>query len=549
MSSSVDSLVTSELLARLLKNRNITEDEEISRYLLPDYERDLHDPYLYNDMEKAVRRIVYAVENGESLIIYGDYDCDGIPGSVVLHDFFKKAGYDKVRVYIPHRHNEGYGLNKEAISSFASEGVTLLITVDSGITDVEEVAHAHSLGIDVIITDHHLPQAVLPPAYAILNAKRVDNTYPFEWLCGAGVAFKLVQALMQDDFFTISPGWEKWLLDVVGIATIADMVPLIGENRVLATYGLKVLRQTRRPGLLHLLRKVRLAPDNIREDTIGFDIGPRINSASRLDIPMNGFRLLATRNTVEAGMMAAHLESLNSKRKRLVRKAIAEAESLEIGDVPIVVVGSHDWPVGIVGLIAGRLVERYNRPVFVWGSGGSSGEVRGSCRSDGTVNLVALMEAAETGTFTHFGGHEVAGGFGLLVAEIEQLAERLAAAYKKVPIGDPSSIDSVHIDGDLNIDDVTEETLAVINKCAPFGEGNPRPHFVFKSVPLLSKETFGKTGTHVKLIAQTKQGPVTCIQFFNDMLPVGETASFVGSIEESFFGHKRELRVRIHEFI
>ena len=456
---SPDLVSTPELLDTLLRNRGITTEEDRGRFLTPSYEEDLHDPYLYNDMEKAIERIVAAISNKEHIIIYGDYDCDGIPGSVTFHDFFKKIGYDRAQVYIPHRHNEGYGLNMRAINTFVDAGVTLLITVDSGIADVAEVTHASERGIDVIITDHHLPQETLPPAFAILNAKRADNTYPDPWLCGAGVAFKVVQALVLRDEFDIPKGWEKWLLDVVGIATIADMVPLTGENRALAHFGLRVLRQTRRPGILQLLRKIRLPAHSLKEDNVGFDIGPRINVASRLDIPLNGFKLLATRNSVEAGTLVSHLESLNNKRKRLVRKAIAQAEELEIGDEPVVVVGSDEWPVGIVGLIAGRLVERFERPVFVWGVGESNDEVRGSCRSDGRVNLVALMEAAEPGTFTQFGGHEAAGGFALKRDDIGKLVDRLTAAYERTPLLEMSDTPSVHIDGELSIDDVTEETL------------------------------------------------------------------------------------------
>jgi len=236
------------LMQELLYFRGIGTAEEAFHFLKPDYEEHLHDPFLLPDMEKAVVRILRAIENNEKVVIYSDYDMDGGPGGVILHDFFKKIGYEHFQNYIPHRHEEGYGLNVPAIEQFAKDGATLLITVDCGITDAEQVHVANELGIDVIITDHHLPAKQLPEAHAIINPKRKDSTYPFDGLCGAGVAFKVVQALIQKGNFELKEGWEKWLLDMAGLATIADMVPLRGENRALAHFGLAVLRKSPRPG-------------------------------------------------------------------------------------------------------------------------------------------------------------------------------------------------------------------------------------------------------------------------------------------------------------
>ncbi len=233
------------LVQTLLNNRGIVTQGAAEKFLNPNYERDIYDPFLMLNMERAVERILRAIDGGEKIIIFGDYDCDGIPGSVVMHDFFKKIGYTNFQNYIPHRNNEGYGLNIPAIEKFADGGATLMITVDCGITDVEEVARGNELGIDTIITDHHLPQEVLPPAYTILNSKQVSDTYPDNMLCGAGVAWKLVSALLarRGETWGVAVGWEKWLLDMAGLSTIADMVPLQNENRVLAYYGLLVLRK------------------------------------------------------------------------------------------------------------------------------------------------------------------------------------------------------------------------------------------------------------------------------------------------------------------
>ncbi|HEC33055.1 MAG TPA: single-stranded-DNA-specific exonuclease RecJ, partial [Candidatus Kaiserbacteria bacterium] len=264
-----------ELLQELLINKGITARKDADIFLNPNYDEHLHDPFLMKDMDKVVDRILGAISSNEKIIIYSDYDCDGIPGGVLLHDFFKKIGYKNFENYIPHRHEEGYGLNISAIEKFGDDKVDVLISVDCGITDVVPVEKANELNIDVIITDHHLQNGVLPKAYAILNPKQKGDSYPYDMLCGTGVVFKLVQGLIKKGDFNLKKGWEKWWLDMVGLATIADMVPLTGENRVLAYYGLQVLRKSRRPGLMQLCRKIYLKQMYITEDDIGFMIAPR----------------------------------------------------------------------------------------------------------------------------------------------------------------------------------------------------------------------------------------------------------------------------------
>ena len=335
------------LTQTLLKNRGITTYEEAEKFLHPNYERDIHDPFLILNMEKAVERILRAIDTEEKIVVYGDYDCDGIPGSVILHDFFKKIGYKDFENYIPHRHDEGYGLNTDAVDEFAKNGTTLLITVDCGITDVKEVLHANSFGIDVIITDHHLPQEIIPSAYTILNSKQKGDTYPDNMLCGAGLAWKLVSALVKKrgKEWNIGEGWEKWLLDMAGLSTIADMVPLRNENRVLAHYGLKVLRKSPRPGLMKLLRKLRVDQRYLTEEDVGFTIAPRVNAASRMGIPFDAFRLLSTTDETEADVLSDHLNEMNETRKGVVAVMIKEAKkkitSREMREV--IVVGNPAW--------------------------------------------------------------------------------------------------------------------------------------------------------------------------------------------------------------
>ncbi|MES2953334.1 MAG: single-stranded-DNA-specific exonuclease RecJ [Patescibacteria group bacterium] len=538
-----------ELLRTLLLNRGITTKDEAERFLYPDYERDLHDPFLILHMERAVERILKAVADQEKIVIWGDYDCDGIPGSVVLHDFFQKIGYAHFSNYIPHRYLEGYGLNIPGIEKLAAEGAKLIVTVDSGITDVEQVARANELGVDVIVTDHHLPQEVLPNAYAVLNSKQAEDTYPFPFLSGAGVAFKLVQALLLRGGFDVKTGWEKWLLDVAGLSTIADMVPLVGENRALAHFGLRVLRRTPRLGLQALYRNARLNPDHLTEDDVGFTIGPRINAASRMGEPIRAFEMLSTRDPLAAGMMAAYLEEKNDERKYVVSEMIAEVDALVAArsTEPVLVVGSPSWRPGVVGLAASRIVERYGRTAFVWGGEGCS-DLKGSCRSDGTVNIVELMRNAEAETFLGFGGHEQAGGFSVHRDRIGALEERLMVAHRATaPLSKGKS--ERLVDAALSLDAVTWDTYRLIEQLAPYGEGNPKPIFSFEVRPTASRR-FGKKKEHLEVTFKKESGePVNAIQFFssNELPRPGEKMSMLAHIEKNTFKRTPELRLRIVE--
>jgi len=307
-----------ELMQQLLFHRGIKVSSDAKAFLNHDYDSHTHDPFLLTGMGKAVKRILSAIDKKEKIVIYSDYDCDGIPGGVVLHDFFKKIEYENVNNYIPHRHEDGYGFHLSAVEEFAKDNIKLIITVDCGITDTETVARARKLGVDVIITDHHLPMDKLPEAHAIINPKQKGDKYPYKELSGAGVAFKLVQALIKKGDFDIIEGWEKWLLDMVGLATVADMVELKGENRSLAYYGLKVLRKSPRVGLMKLCRKIKVNQSQITEDDIGFMLAPRINAASRMDSPEDAFHMLATTDESDAGACVAHLEKLNDERRGTV---------------------------------------------------------------------------------------------------------------------------------------------------------------------------------------------------------------------------------------
>lgn len=542
------------LVQTLLKNRGITNAAEAEHFLYPDFVRDVRDPFGILNMEKAVERILCAIDTGERIAIFADYDCDGIPGAVILHDFLKKIGYENFEVYIPHRNSEGYGLNTEAIDVLSSRGAKLLITIDCGISDIAEVAHATKLGIDLIITDHHLPPDILPRAYAIVNPKQAGDTYHDSALCGAAVVWKLVSALLsrRGESWSVPLGWEKWLLDMAGLATVADMVPLRNENRALAHYGLMVIRKSRRPGVLALLAKMDMPPQNITEDDIGFMIGPRLNAASRMGDPMDAFRLLSSATRSEADEYADNLMHLNEARKGLVASMVKEARKhLEVRALrEVVVIGNPLWKPGLAGLVASNLVEAYARPVFVWGRT-ESGCIKGSCRSDGTVNVVELMTSVRAGVFASIGGHERAGGFSVSSDFIHTLEDELVSVYQAVRKEKEDA--ERFVEATLSLAEVNWVNWKQIEKFAPFGVGNPKPVFLFEDVKLAEVRYFGKEKNHLELSFEGSL--VKAILFFAKDekqekykdLASGGTVDLVATIEVNTFRNKRELRLRIAE--
>ena len=542
-------------LQTLLFNRGITTKAEAETFLSPSYETQLHDPFLLHDMDKAVERVLLAIKANQKTIIYSDYDCDGIPGAVVLHDFFTAAGYTNFFVHIPHRHYDGFGLSVKAVETLkAEQSPDLIITIDCGTTDIEAVAKARELGIDVIITDHHEPKDTLPEAVAVVNPK-VGTTYPFDGLCGAAVIFKLVQALIARGDFAITPGQEKWWLDMVGIATIADMVPLRDENRVLAHYGLTVLRKSRRPGLQQLLRKQKASQSHLTEDDIGFTIGPRINAASRMDTPEDAFFLLATKDEGEAGARLIHLEKLNTDRKSAVAQMTKElhVRMKTIEELPdVLVMGNPDWRPSLAGLAANKLAEEYNRPAFLWGRDGN-GVFKGSCRSGGGVSVVKLMNAVPE-FFHEFGGHHMSGGFSVRDEHIHTLAAGLQDAYTKLG-AEAAIVEPLLVDMEITLDNITSELVRAQRQCGPFGCENHKPLYLIQNVTPREVVAFGKAKEHTKLVFATTGLTKEAIAFFKapeqfSKVPSIDTPlSLLAHLEESFFMGRLQTRLRIVDII
>jgi single-stranded-DNA-specific exonuclease len=557
-----------DMTASLLARRGITTAAEAEAFLSPSYDEHIHDPMLMTDMPKAAERLALAIKTAEKIAVWSDYDCDGIPGGVLMHDFLKKAGANFVN-YIPHRHNEGYGVNIPGLESLASQGVTLVITVDSGITDNAPVARANELGMDVIVTDHHLPSADgLPPAFAVLNPNaREDETYPFKGLCGAGVAWKLVCATLAVGFpgrELIPEGWEKWLLDMAGMSTIADMVPLTGENRVIATYGLMVMRKSPRLGLQKLCKVARVDQRKIVEDDVGFMIGPRINAASRMGDPRDAFLLLSTTDEAEADELAKKLESLNRSRRatagaitRAVHDRLLERKSEGKELSSVIAMGDPDWRPGLLGLVANGIAEEYGRPVFLWGREGND-TMKGSCRSGpGNANVVELMQAAGD-TFLGFGGHKASGGFSVAPDAVFNLEERLAAALASLPKEDEREV--VRADLSMTPDQVSKDLLKRIGKLAPYGMKNPKPSIAFNEAYIEQVSWFGKAGEHLRIAIRRgheefPEPAIEAMTFFAkrqlgdraEKLEKGQTISLLAHLEEDTFTRGQPLRLRIVE--
>ena len=410
-----DILLSIAVARGLIKDKSEAEQHKLSQYIDLKYSTHIHVGDKIKGIDRAIEMIKKAIDSNTKIAIYADYDCDGIPGATILSELFDKIKYENYIVYIPHRHNEGYGIHLAAIDKLVEQGVRLMITIDLGITNVKEIAYAKECGIPVLLTDHHLPirdergTQIIPQADVIVNMKQDDCVYIDKNLCGCATIWKVIQAFIKkySEVYQIESGWEKTLLDMVALSTIADMVPMIGENRALAHFGLKVMRVSKRRGLLRILSNAEENREKINEETIGFTIAPRLNSASRMDDPRTAFLTLSDR--INGHMHADKLEVLNVNRKSAVKDSMGEINDSHKADL-IILITNPDWNPGILGLIASRVVDEEGRMTLIAGGRDEDGNYKGSVRAaHKTENVVqTLSEVADL--LIHFGGHEAAGG-------------------------------------------------------------------------------------------------------------------------------------------
>lgn len=492
--------------AQLLWTRGIRDVDEARTFLEPKYERDLHDPFLFRHMERACERVWNAMENGERVIVHGDYDADGVTGSTVLLSTFRETarlvGADDTAFgsYIPHREHEGYGLRTETVEKLAADGASLIITVDCGISCAPEIARATELGVDTIVVDHHqIPERI--PECIILHPLVEGETYPFKKLAAVGVAFKFACgfiAYAARKGVALPAGFDKWLLDLVAIATVTDFMPLVGENRALEKYGLVVLNRTKRIGLRKLIEAAGLKYGDMDTVSVGFSIGPRINAASRMDHADAALRTLLAETPEEATVLAEALNQLNRDRQKYTEEIMAAARKqlAEMGDRFAYVLCGDGWSAGIVGLVAGKLVTETGRPVFVCGKDGE--RIVGSGRSIEGFNVVAAMERAKE-FLSRFGGHPQACGLTIFGDKNLEAFRASVEAYAKELLEGRDLRPEIVIDAELRASDVNWDLVDALEKLEPHGEGNARPRFLLRDLLVSSRDAIGKTGTHVRM--------------------------------------------------
>lgn len=474
------------IIASLLLSRGIDTPEKAQAFLRPD-ESQLTDPFLLDGMETACGLIRQAIKNGHSIVVYGDYDCDGVCASSILWEALQGMGA-QAEIYIPSRKDEGYGLNEAAVRRLA-ESYRLLITVDCGITSVSEVALAKELGMAVIVTDHHTPPDTLPPADALLHPSRGAGC---PYLCGAGVAYKLACALTGEKILPT--------LELCALATIADMVPLLEENRALAALGLRRMQVTRRPGLRALLSVSGIpAGQEISGTQAAFQLAPRVNACGRMDTARIAVELMTTADPLKAAQLAEQADGLNARRRNIERRLLEEADqqvqSMDLCARRAIVVMGQGWESGVVGLVAGRLAERYGYPTVALSRDGDNcvGSARSAC---GVDLFAALSECREL--FTRFGGHKQAAGLTLREPDPDALAAQLSAAVEKQLQGRPLMPETAY-DAELHLTDITLELIDQIKMLEPFGMGNPAPVFLLRDAEVLSARAVGAEGAHLKL--------------------------------------------------
>lgn len=472
--------------AKLLYDRGIHTSEDLHTFLHPSLD-DLHDPYLLHDMDKAVDRIRRAIEDYEQILIYGDYDADGMTATSILKEVLEELGAE-VQVYLPNRFTDGYGPNLSVYKYFIEQqGVSLIVTVDNGVAGHEAIAYAQEKGVDVVVTDHHSLQETLPNAYAIVHPEHPDGSYPFRQLAGCGVAFKLACALLE----TVHAD----LLDLVAIGTIADMVSLTDENRVMVKYGLSLLRQTERVGLQELIKIAGIDVASLDEETVGFQLAPRLNALGRLDDPNPAVELLTGFDEEQAYEIALLIDSKNTERKDVVQAIYDEARTMIRSDRPVQVLAREGWNPGVLGIVAGRLLEELQQPVIVLSI--EADKAKGSARSTEAIDIFQALKDHQD-LFIAFGGHAGAAGMTLEVDKLGVLSETLATYIRENNLDQPSKSPLV-LDEELDLEELTMETLKSFGKLAPYGMDNKKPVFYLKDFQVESARTMGQNNAHLKL--------------------------------------------------
>jgi single-stranded-DNA-specific exonuclease len=547
----------SSLQVQLLHNLGLSDPDRVDWFLNPDY-HNLYDPFLFTQMQIAVERTWQSILAGEKILIYGDYDADAVTANAVLTQTFRYLGVE-VASYIPDRFTEGYGLNLEAFQKIKEQGVKLVITVDCGTNSVAEAEFCKANGIDLIITDHHEITGQTPEGFALVNPKNPQEVYPDKQITGVGVAYKFAKALLSDHERVMEqrgiqpdehiPEWDKWLLDLVAIGTVADCHSLLGENRILVKFGLKVLQKSRWLGLRLLMDNagIDLAKKNPDSVTLGFTIAPRINAAGRLEHANVALELLITNDYATAIDLANRIEDINRRRQDITARIVSEAKEKaeNIRDRKILVLADSSWPKGVVGIVAGKLSDHYKKPVIVLERGET--HCTGSARSSRGFDIVAALKATEK-YLTRFGGHKEAAGLTLANEQLDEFyVELLKYTETHWPEDLPEAI--LEIDAELSETDLSFDRYAEVEALEPFGAGNKKPLFVLSSVVVASFRTVGANQTHLQLQVVCGEKLFDCIGFslgyWAGQLEVGQELDLAGELLADSWNGTQKLKMRL----
>ena len=534
-----------ELLANCLVSRGITSSEQLRVFLEPTRD-DFHDPFEMPDMKKAIDRIIKAIDTNEKVIIYGDYDVDGITSTMVLKRFLGEHGLD-VDYKIPNRLNEGYGLNKEAVKKIADDGYSLIITVDCGISGLDEVEYANSLGLEVIITDHHETKDTIPNCVAVIDCKRKDSKYPFKSLAGCGVVLKLIQAISQEKGY--KPESYLKYLDIVCVGTISDIVPLVDENRLIAKLGLMLIKQTRNPGLSFLINSTGFK--EINSTAISFGLAPRINACGRMGFEEEAIKLFLTDNIEEAKNITIKLNDFNKQRqeieKTIFEDAIKQIEENKMENDPIIVVAGEGWHHGVIGIVSSKITEVYYKPSILVCFDGEI--AKGSGRSVPGFDLHnALCESDEF--LLKYGGHEMAIGLTLERKNFEKFKEKIKEIASKANLEEFVPI--LKIDKELEAKDISEENIRDLEKLEPFGESNKTPIFLYRNLKIDSIRSLSE-GKHLKLTLKDDINYIilTAIGFNMGNLAneyrLFDKVDVVGTLEINEFNGRRDIQINLKD--
>ena len=516
------------LFEKILASRNIDKDK-LNSFLSPDYDLEKGDPYLLPDMQKAVDRIKTAYEKGEKIVIYGDYDVDGISATALLLDAFESFGFKDIQSFIPNRFVEGYGMTIGAVDKIKSMDANLIITVDCGSLCHSEISYANSLGIDTIVTDHHNVAETPPPAVAAVNPRFGGHLYPFSDLAGVGVAFKLVQAL-QKELDGLPEGYEKWLLDLVALGTVCDIVKLTGENRANVYWGIEVMKKQRRTGLKALMAVANIDKSDISAKTLGFVFGPRINAAGRMETASLALDMLISKNGNDALNKANYIDDLNSHRRQMQDNIFKEAckIALDYKDDDVLVINGKNWNHGIIGIVAAKILEKFKKPVYILADD-DNGETKGSARSFGDFSAADAVRAADD-IIIKGGGHAAAAGVTLKNDKISNFRQRVNEFYNSLQLNNQGRY--LLPKADVEIDDfseINEDLVAKIATMEPFGNGNPEPVIKITAADIVNVQHMGTDGQHIKLSARDSDGVVIRMLAFNApenfLCKPGDTAS------------------------